>query len=159
MKKYTIARHYSSIYSIETILFFCQNYCADALLDDNARRRAQETIVDRTTYSFSDHAMRRAQQRAIRPEIVDFILQNADVDLEAGNGCRAHRISNRGIAQLLRRGALMAIVERVRNIVVIMSDETGEVVTALHDCNRRGCRYRKQWPTWSRPGRRYAHAA
>jgi hypothetical protein len=53
---------------------------------------------------FSDHAMRRAQQRGIRPGVVDFVLGNADRDLEAGNGCRAYRISRTGAAELIRKG-------------------------------------------------------
>jgi hypothetical protein len=42
---------------------------------------------------------------------------------------------------------------------VITSEERGEIVTVMHDCSQDGRRYRRQWPTWSRPARRYARAA
>jgi hypothetical protein len=79
--------------------------------------------MDEADYTFSRHGMTRAQQRAIRPEMVDFVLEHADVDLEAGNGCRASRISNRRVTDILRGGADVAVVERARNIVVITCGE------------------------------------
>jgi hypothetical protein len=104
------------------------------------------------------HGMTRAQQRAIRPEMVDFVLEHADVDLEAGNGCRASRISNRRVTDLLRDRADVAVVERARNIVVITCGE--EIVTVMRDYNQNGRRFRRQWPTWSsRPTKRFACAA
>src|SRR5579862_4664733 len=114
--------------------------------------------MHKADYTFSRHGMTHAQQRAIRPQMVHFVLEHADVDLEAGNGCRAYRISSRGVTDLLRSGADVAVAERVRNIVVIACG--GEIVTVMHDCNQAGRRYRRQWPTWSsRPTNRCPCAA
>jgi hypothetical protein len=98
---------------------------------------------------FSDHATRRVQQRGIRPAVVDFVLRNADRDLEAGNGCRAYRISKKAQAELLLHGAQVGEVELATNVVVILHEDSGEVITAMHDRNKSGRRYRRQWPTWS----------
>lgn len=98
---------------------------------------------------FSDHAMRRAQQRGIRPGVIDFVLGNADRDLEAGNGCRAYRISKKGVAELIRKGDKVWEVERATDVIVIVREDCGEVVTVMHDQSTAGRRYRKQWPTWS----------
>lgn len=109
---------------------------------------------------FSDHAVRRAQQRGIRPGVVDFVLGNADRDLEAGNGCRAYRISRRGVAELIRKGDKVWEVERATDVIVIVREDGGEVVTVMHDQNAEGRRYRRQWPTWSdRRKRRQARRA
>ena len=98
----------------------------------------------------SDHAMRRAQQRGIRPAVVDFVLGNADRDLEAGNGCRAYRISKKRLAELCSKAAAkVSEVERATNVVVILHEDSGEVITVMHDRNKTGRRYRRQWPTWS----------
>jgi hypothetical protein len=98
---------------------------------------------------FSDHATRRAQQRGIRPAVVDFVLRNADRDLEAGNGCRAYRISKKGLAELLSHGAKVGEVALATNVVVILHEDSGEVITVMHDRNKAGRRYRRQWSTWS----------
>ena len=98
---------------------------------------------------FSDHAMRRAQQRGIRPGVVDFVLGNADRDLEAGTGRRAYRISKKRLAELCSKAAKVSEVERATNVVVILHEDSGEVITVMHDRNKAGRRYRRQWPTWS----------
>lgn len=110
---------------------------------------------------FSSHATIRAQQRGIRLPVVDFILQHFDVDLEAGDGCRSHRISKRAASELLRNGVAVSEVDRARNVVLIVREDSGEIVTVMHDCTPYGRRYRRQWPTWTRPSKRkrYSQAA
>ena len=103
--------------------------------------------------------MKRAQQRGIRPAAVEFILRHADLDLHAGAGCRTYRISKRGAAELLRKGANVTQVDKAGNIVVIVREDSCEVITVLHDFNRDGRRYRRQWPTQKRPSKRFSVAA
>lgn len=96
------------------------------------------------------HAVIRAQQRGIRPQVIDCVLAQADIDLHAGDGCHSYRISNRKMAMLLKAGALAAaVLDRAKRVVVIWSERSGEVVTVLHDYGRRGRRYRRQQPTWN----------
>ncbi len=112
-----------------------------------------------TRPSFATHAIKRAQQRGIRPATIEFILHHADLDLLAGDGCRSYRISKRGAAELLRKGANVSEVDKASDIVVIVREDRGEVITVLHDFNRDGRRYRRQWPTWKRPSKRFLVAA
>jgi len=114
--------------------------------------------MDPAKTSCSAHAMKRAQQRGVRPATIKFILGHADVDLHAGDGCRTYRISNRGAAKLLRKGANVTEVDKASNIVVIVREDSSEVITVLHDFNRSGRRYRRQWSTWKRPSRRLSVA-
>jgi molybdopterin-guanine dinucleotide biosynthesis protein len=104
--------------------------------------------MDTGKTSFSAHAMKRAQQRGVRPATIEFKLGHADVDLHAGDGCRTYRISKRGSAKLLRTGANVIEVDKASNIVVIVREDSGEVITVLHDFNQDGRKYRRQWPTW-----------
>lgn len=107
----------------------------------------------------SDHAEVRAQQRGIRPATIEFVLQHADIDLEAGNGCYSCRLSHRAAAELLRKGAPISEVDKARSVVLIISKDSGEIVTVMHDRNSDGRRYRRQWPTWTQPSKKYAQAA
>jgi hypothetical protein len=100
-------------------------------------------------YFLSAHAQRRSQQRGVRSAVVDFIVRHADVELEAGNGCRSLRISKKGRATLIRNGEPVADVERATNVIVVVCEESNEVVTVMHDCNSLGRRYRRQFPTWN----------
>jgi hypothetical protein len=115
--------------------------------------------MDTAKTNFSAHAMKRAQQRGVRPATIEFILGHADVDLHAGDGCRTCRISKRGAAELLRKGANVTEVDKASDIVVIVREDSGEVITVLHDFNRDGRRYRRQWSTWKRPSKRFSVAA
>jgi hypothetical protein len=110
-------------------------------------------------YSLSAHAQKRSRQRGIRSTVVDFVLQHADVELEAGNGCRSLRISKRGLATLIRNGASGTDVERATNVIVVVCEENNEVVTVMHDCNSLGRRYRRQFPVWNRPLKQQSRAA
>jgi hypothetical protein len=107
--------------------------------------------MHRAHYTFSTHAQKRAQQRGIRPPVIDFVLQYADVGLEAGNGCHVYRISKRAASELRRIGMPTSQVDRAVGVVVLVCEDSGEVVTVMHDHNPQGRRHRRQWPTWSRP--------
>lgn len=93
----------------------------------------------------SRHALTRSQQRGIRPEMIDYVLWEADIDLHARGGCRRYCISFRKMAALLKAGAPAAWLDRAMGVIVIWS-ESGKVVTVLHDHGRNG-RCRRQRPT------------
>ena len=102
-------------------------------------------------YCLSAHAQKRAQQRGIRSTVVDFVLRHADVELEAGNNCRSVRISRSKLKKLRGAGASAVEVERATSVIVIVSGDSNDVITVMHDCNSRSRRYRRQFPTWNRP--------
>src|SRR5262249_44271192 len=112
--------------------------------------------MDQGNYSFSKHARKRAQQRGVQPKTVEMVLKHADVDLEAGNGCRAYRISKRALARMVHD---VTELDRATGVVVIVCEATGEIVTVMHDYNGKGRRYRRQWPIWNRTLARHSCAA
>jgi len=73
----------------------------------------------------SRHATVSAQQRGIRPAVIEFVLQHADIDLEAGDGCRAYRISDKATVELLKNGIAISELDRARNIVLIVCEDSG----------------------------------
>lgn len=101
----------------------------------------------RASSRLCQHGQARAQQRGIRFRTIDFILEEADIDLHAGDGCSAYRLSKAALSEHLRSGDAVTTVERARDLVVIVEEASGEIVTVLHDIGRRGRRYRRQWPT------------
>ena len=113
--------------------------------------------MDQAKYNFTEHASKQAQRRGVRPGVIGFILHYADVDLEAGKGCRTHRISKKAAADLRRKGIAVKEVDRAMNVVVLVAE--GSIVTVMHDLKKHGRKYRRQWPTWKRSSKRYSRAA
>ena len=86
---------------------------------------------------FSKHAERRIRQREATLEDVDWLLEHADIDVPVGGNCRALRVHRR-TARFLEGG------DRLCRYAVIVSDDTGEIVTVLlHRPGPRGRHYRK----------------
>lgn len=86
---------------------------------------------------FSKHAERRIRQRGATLEDVRQLLENADIDVPVGGNCRALRV-RRHTARFLKGG------DRLHRYAVIVSDDTGEIVTVLrHRPGPRGRHYRK----------------
>ncbi len=111
-----------------------------------AQHRKAHWLADKLT--LTRHAMMRSQQRGIRPQVIDYVVAEADIDLHAGDGCHSYRISHQKMALLLKAGAPAAKLDRAKRVVVIWSERSGEVLTVLHDHGRCGRRYRRQRPTW-----------
>lgn len=86
---------------------------------------------------FSTHAERRIRQRGATLADVDWLLEHADIDVPVGGNRRALRVHRR-TARFLEGG------DRLCRYAVVVSDDTGEIVTVLHHlAGRRGRRYRK----------------
>ena len=83
------------------------------------------------------HAAKRSQQRAIRVEIIDFVLDEADQERHVGGGCRSYWISQQELSRLRKAGRDATLLERATNIVVIVHPEHGAVITAMHGYSRR----------------------
>jgi hypothetical protein len=107
------------------------------------------TVKD-TNYSLTKHAERRAQQRGIKLETINFILHNADVHLHAGKGGKSLRISQRELVRLAQDGASASLIDWSRGVVLVVQPCQMLVVTVLHDYGTKAGRcYRSQWPTRS----------
>lgn len=92
----------------------------------------------------SQHAWLRAQQRGVPHAVIDMVLDHADVCVSVGSGCTALRLSKRRLSDQDLRQDLQSDLDRAARITVVLSDDTGEVVTVMHDHGgREGRRYRR----------------
>lgn len=90
------------------------------------------------------HAATRANQRGVTHEMLDALIAHADLESPVGGGCTAVRFSRDRLMDRSLRAALGPTADRLGSLAVILSDDTGEVVTVMHD---HGCpdgrRYRR----------------
>ena len=85
----------------------------------------------------SGHADRRCKERGVSSALLQAIIDHADVEADAGDGCRLLRV-RRQTAVALR------INDRLHRFAVIWSERNGRVVTVLPlHSGHSGRRYRK----------------
>ena len=97
----------------------------------------------------SKHAEKRFRQRGAKPGFIELVLNYADIEVPVGSNCRSLRVSRRTAHRL-------NLDDRIHLYAVIVSDDTGEIVTMLPtDRGRRGARYRRRWKGRGWRGARY----
>lgn len=102
-------------------------------------------------YFGTAHALRRANQRGIKSEIVDLIYNHYDRELYAGNGCYSVGLSAGSVSSLRERGYSQQLLERARKVVLILSEDGGGIITLLRPgTGKRGRNYRRQCATRKR---------
>lgn len=84
------------------------------------------------TCTLSRHAQRRCQQRGITRQVLWILLDHHDLDRDVGGNCRVLRMSRKR-ARVTSLDFDPQIAGRLERLAVIMSDETGEIVTVMHD--------------------------
>jgi hypothetical protein len=90
------------------------------------------------------HAQARACQRGIPHHVLEAMLMHADFEAPVGDGCTVLRITRRQLQDRDLRAGLGATADRLSSLAVIVADETGEIVTVMHDHGRAGGRrYRR----------------
>ena len=81
--------------------------------------------------NFSNHAIKRSQQRGIRPWVVNFILEYSDKYKHANESCISQFISKRKVKKLIQENVLSpAKAASIDGVVVIAKDDT--IVTVFH---------------------------
>ena len=81
--------------------------------------------------NFSNHAIKRSQQRGIRPWVVNFILEYSDKYKHANESCISQFISKRKVKKLIQENVLSpAKAALIDSVVVIAKDDT--IVTVFH---------------------------
>ncbi len=81
--------------------------------------------------NFSNHAIKRSQQRGIRPWVVNFILEYSDKYKHANERCISQFISKRKVKKLIQENVLSpAKAALIDGVVVIAKDDT--IVTVFH---------------------------
>lgn len=89
----------------------------------------------------TQHAAARANQRGIPHNLVEAVLDNADVETPVGGGCVAYTVSRRRLEDRDVRRQLGGDIDRASKVAVICSDD-GAIVTVMHDWGGQGRRYR-----------------
>ena len=81
--------------------------------------------------NFSNHAIKRSQQRGIRPWVVNFIAEYSDKYKHANESCISQFISKRKVKKLIQENVLSpAKAALIDGVVVIAKDDT--IVTVFH---------------------------
>ena len=81
--------------------------------------------------NFSNHAIKRSQQRGIRPWVINFILEYSDKYKYANESCISQFISKRQVKKLIQENVLSpAKAALIDGVVVLAKDDT--IVTVFH---------------------------
>ena len=81
--------------------------------------------------NFSNHAIKRSQQRGIRPWVINFILEYSDKYKHVNKSCISQFISKRQVKKLIQENVLSpAKAALIDGVVVIAKDDT--IVTVFH---------------------------
>ena len=81
--------------------------------------------------NFSNHAIKRSQQRGIRLWVINFILEYSDKYKYANKSCISQFISKRQVKKLIQENVLSpAKAALIDGVVVIAKDDT--IVTVFH---------------------------
>ncbi|MAK82390.1 hypothetical protein [Phenylobacterium sp.] len=91
--------------------------------------------------AMSPLARRRAQQSAITPELIEVVLEHADLEFRISKRKAAIRLSNEGLSALREeRGG--ALAERAASVVLILADDV--VALAMRALGQPASRYGKR---------------
>lgn len=80
----------------------------------------------------SKHATMRCQQRGVRKDLVQTVLDLHDVDLPARGNCRILRIS-RDQLRSGKDGFTPQQSKQLEKLCIVWSDSTNSIVTVMHD--------------------------
>ena len=88
-------------------------------------------IIDFKNIRKSCHSQTRAQQRAIRDEVLDTILSYSDKIEHCGNGCMRRLITRRKIGSLVIKKIIKpSQAEKLKNITVITKENN--IISVFH---------------------------
>lgn len=94
--------------------------------------------------ALSRHADVRANQRGVTYEMLDALIAFADFEVPVRGGCTVLRLSRERLDDRELRATLGPLADRLRFLAIVVADDSGSVVTVLHDHGRsQGRRYRR----------------
>lgn len=92
---------------------------------------------------FTKHAMTRCNQRGVPHRLIEAVLSMGDQEAPVGGNCVALRVSRLRLADPRVRQSLGGDADRLDGLSLILAEDTGQIVTVLHDIGgRKGRRYR-----------------
>lgn len=94
--------------------------------------------------AYSKHAAVRSQQRGVGRHLIEALMTYADYDAPVGGGCMVLRMTRDRLNDPDLAASLGADRERLRDLSIVWSERTGEIVTVLRPRRgRAGRRYRR----------------
>ena len=101
-----------------------------------------QTTMQTGDLTFTAHAHRRKARRCKCDDPLDILLAHFDQDIYVRNGVWAWSLSDAYRHELQRRGALSpSMADRVRGLVLLIAEDSGEVVTLMRGSGRPLGRY------------------
>ena len=93
---------------------------------------------------FSQHATKRGQQRGVKDQTMNIIIEFADKRVPVKDDCVSLTISKERLKGLVLEGTLDAqLAEKIADVALVMAKD-GEVVSVLHaEGGAKGRHYRK----------------
>jgi hypothetical protein len=88
------------------------------------------------TILLTQHAQVRAQQRGIRPQTIELVLEMGDRKVRLPGNSFAISVSKSRALELVRLGVPAADVERTTNVVAVINGNDGAVITVEHRTRR-----------------------
>ena len=96
------------------------------------------------------HGQARMQQRGVRNDTIDLILEHADCcvprgSVWRGNNCEALTISRTRLKEMCRADHSVTQCDRAIDIILIIEAATGKIITVMHaEKGSRGRAYRRK---------------
>lgn len=86
--------------------------------------------------NLTQHAQVRAQQRGIRIQTIELVLEMGDRKVRLPGNSFAISVSKARAVELVRLGLPPADIERTANVVAVISGTDGAVITVEHRSRR-----------------------
>tara|TARA_B100000676_G_C17980275_1_gene788571 strand:- start:470 stop:784 length:315 start_codon:yes stop_codon:yes gene_type:complete len=91
------------------------------------------------------HAQARMQQRGVRNDTIDFILEHADCCVPRGNNREALSVSRTRLNKMCHEGHSVTQCDRAIDIILIIDAATGMIITVMHaEKGSRGRAYQRK---------------
>jgi hypothetical protein len=101
--------------------------------------------VPESPIRYTQHARRRAHQRAAQASVIELVLTHADTCVPVGSGCQCFSLSDRALEAIPATEWPPALRDRVRGLAVLTDAGGTTVITVLRPKGRRGRRYRHRF--------------
>jgi hypothetical protein len=107
-------------------------------------RRDAQGKPKMSAFAMTRHASIRANQRGVTHDMLDALIAYADFEASVGGGCTVLRLSRDRLEDRDLRASLGSSADRLASLAVVLADDTGQIVTVLHDHgSAEGRRYRR----------------
>ncbi len=89
-----------------------------------------------SSINLSKHAVKRTQQRGIKPQIIDLITSEADRELPTNDNCFSISISRKKLFYLKKLGKINSSIINEADGVILIENNDGTILTAFHKTKR-----------------------